>query len=269
MPQQIWRPSCDCSPGTSGMGTPDCRQCGQPGQYEGWHMGMIETFAASSRRTGLKPMGPHRRLADELFQGQIVTCPTCAGCRVLDVDNGKTWQLCPDCRGVGSLFKGTLQEFMGIRSRILAQFPEAGVASFEPDPELAIRCVDRDREVGGEPYAAVLKRFSPVPEVRCVRWTLAVRNEALKKKWPGGLPDYWRKFVTIHNESLTAICFHEPKWGVRSRELERVGLVEGRDFLVLDAGGAASLEEFEPVRLRVDWLSAYAHKGGLMISMRQ
>ena len=54
MPQQMWRPTCICNSSNHSMGSPlNCRDCGQPGQYDGWRLRMYEAMAAYMKRTGL------------------------------------------------------------------------------------------------------------------------------------------------------------------------------------------------------------------------
>jgi hypothetical protein len=56
------------------MGTPLCSRCGGPGEYDGWHYRMDEAMASYQSLYGLKPIGPHRRMADELFNEVKVKC---------------------------------------------------------------------------------------------------------------------------------------------------------------------------------------------------
>ena len=269
MPQQMWRPTCQCNPGIYSMGSPNCRDCGQPGQYDGWHLGMYEAMAAYTKRTGLAPIGPHRRLAGELFAGQYVLCRTCDGRGVLDAEGGRTWKSCPDCQGLGCFFKGTIQEFQELRARILEQFPKAAAASFKPDEKLMRNHADHGREDGEKDPRIVLKLLAPQAEIRCVFYTLAVRNEALEKKWRGGLPDYWSRFNTIHNSGITVSCFMGPYWGEQLEALIANGLEERKDFIIFDASDVILKKDFEPFRFRVDWLDGYVHKAGVMIYIKQ
>ena len=76
---------------------------------------------------GLKPIGPHRRLADELFADVSVACLTCAGRGLLDVSGGEAWIQCSDCRGMGFIWKSTSEEVKALRRQVLEDFPDAGV----------------------------------------------------------------------------------------------------------------------------------------------
>lgn len=279
MPQKMWRPRCQCSPRIAGMGSPNCRECGQPGAFDGWHLGMIEAMGAYQKQTGLKPIGPHRPLADELFHNRSEPCRTCHGRGVLDVDEGRTWKECPDCQGIGCLFKGTQQQFLEIRSRILSQFPNAASASFNPASHEAGEenaMTNKNVKQGAEPEHGdgekitdvVHNYIEPEAEIRCVFYTLAVRNEALKKKWRDGLYDYWRRYRTEHNDSITATCFMGPYWDEQFKKLIENGLEEGKDFILFDASDVILMKDFQPFHFRVDWLDGYVHKTGVMVYMK-
>jgi len=269
MPQQMWRPTCQCNLGIHSMGSPNCRDCGQPGQYDGWHLGMHEAMAAYTKRTGMAPIGPHRRLTDELLAGRSVLCRTCDGRGVLNAEGGRTWKDCPDCQGLGCFFRGTMREFLEIRSRILEQFPKAAAASFKPDEKLMRYCAAPGQEDGEKDLWIVQRRLAPEAEIRCVFYTLAVRNEALKKKWRGGLSDYWSRYNTIHNAGLTVSCFMGPYWDEQFEALIANGLEERKDFIVFDASNVILMKDFEPFHFRVDWLDGFVHKAGVMIHIKQ
>ena len=76
---------------------------------------------------GLKPIGPHRRLADELFAGVSVACQTCSGRGLLDVNAGEAWIPCQDCFGMGLVWTCTPEEVQALRRQVLETFPDAGV----------------------------------------------------------------------------------------------------------------------------------------------
>jgi hypothetical protein len=116
------------------MGTPFCRRCGGPGEYDGWHYRMHEAMARYQSLYGLKPIGPHRRMADELFNDVKVKCEACGGRGLRDVNGGASWEHCGVCRGLGILFTGPATEIAEIRSRVLDVFPDAAA---DPVPEFA------------------------------------------------------------------------------------------------------------------------------------
>ena len=127
MPQKFWNYSCCKNGRRAAGGMPTCPSCGQPGQYDGWHYGMYEAMSVYQNMHGLKPIGPHRRLADELFADASVACLTCAGRGLLDVSGGEAWIQCSDCRGIGYIWKITAEEVKVLRRQVLEAFPYAGV----------------------------------------------------------------------------------------------------------------------------------------------
>ena len=123
MPQRIWRYPC-C--GHAG-GSPKCMSCGKPGQYDGWHFGMYESMGRYQNMYGLRPMGPHRPLADELFDNTSRACVTCKGRGLLTVSANDSWMLCPDCRGMGHVWTISPERIKALRQMVLDAFPDAGV----------------------------------------------------------------------------------------------------------------------------------------------
>ncbi len=162
-----------------------------------------------------------------------------------------------------------MQDFLEIRSRILEKFPKAAVASFKPDEKQMSYRADECQEDGEKDPLTVLEHLSPEAEIRCVFYTLAVRNEALKKKWRGGLSDYWRKYTTVHNASLTISCFMGPYWDEQFEALIANGLEERKDFIVFNASNVILMKDFEPFHFRVDWLDGYVHEAGVMVYVKQ
>jgi RecJ-like exonuclease len=136
MPIKMWKPKCtDCEGKRFALtGTPVCGTCGTPGEYDGWHFGMHEMMAQYQSRFGLKPIGLHRKLADELFSKVTVKCHVCDGKGIRNLNGGESYEICGICRGLGSLFAGPLTELIEIRRRILEAFPDAAAASV---PEFA------------------------------------------------------------------------------------------------------------------------------------
>ena len=134
MPQKMWKHTCPEDGSAFWMGTPFCSRCGGPGGYDGWHYRMHEAMARYQSLYGLKPIGPHRRMADELFNDVKVKCEACGGRGPRDVNGGASWEHCGVCRGLGILFTGPATEIAEIRSRVLDAFPDAAA---DPVPEFA------------------------------------------------------------------------------------------------------------------------------------
>jgi hypothetical protein len=94
---------------------------------------MHEAMALYQTRYRLKPIGPHRRMTDELFASVRATCPACAGRGLRDTVGGRSWQVCSTCRGFGSYFTKSADEIEVLRSRVLAAYPDAAA---DPVPDI-------------------------------------------------------------------------------------------------------------------------------------
>jgi hypothetical protein len=78
MPSRFWKHACHGSPGSS---TSDsiCHTCGKTGEFAGWHYTRHEAMARYQTTYGLKPIGPHRKLTDQLFSAALEACGLCGG----------------------------------------------------------------------------------------------------------------------------------------------------------------------------------------------
>lgn len=132
MPQQMWKHTCPKSGSPHWTGSPACRTCGGVGEYDGWHLRMHEAMARYQTRYRLKPIGPHRRMTDELFASVTVRCQACAGRGLRDTADGSSWVPCFSCEGFGSLFTRPAEEIEALRRRVLAIHPDAAA---DPVPD--------------------------------------------------------------------------------------------------------------------------------------
>src|SRR5688500_5370465 len=115
MPLKRWKHPC-CDGTTGGLYTvPTCDRCGSTGEYAGWAWTMHEAMARYQTWYGIKPIGSHRKLVDELFGPRVVRCSTCSGSGLEGVDSGKGYRLCDDCGGEGKRFDGSEHEFERLR----------------------------------------------------------------------------------------------------------------------------------------------------------
>ena len=125
MPHIMWVHNCKkLHNGSVGLGVEVCPDCGEHGQYDGWHFSVVESMCAYHQRTGLAPFGPHRALADKLITPHMKACEQCKGIGVIDVENGKSWKDCPTCHGAQYLFDGTEKELEALRQKIYIAFPD-------------------------------------------------------------------------------------------------------------------------------------------------
>ncbi len=98
---------------------------------------MHEAMARYQSRYGLKPVGPHRRMADELFESASVECEACQGRGLHDAGASADYEICPTCSGFGWFFARSHEEIQQLRQRILDAFPDAAadpVPSFPAAP---------------------------------------------------------------------------------------------------------------------------------------
>ena len=133
MPQQMWKHTCRKDGSSYSMGSLVCSTCAGPGTYDGWHPRMHEAMALYQTRYRLKPIGPHRRMTDELFAAVRATCPACTGRGLQDTVGGRSWQVCSTCHGFGSYFTKPTDEIDALRSRVLAAYPDAAA---DPVPDI-------------------------------------------------------------------------------------------------------------------------------------
>ena len=110
MPQRLWAPTCAHE---SCVLTSDskCRRCGR--QHHVY---------------GLKPIGPHRGLADRILTPRREQCPSCHGRGIVTLRNGDAWALCGPCEGTGGHWACGLEEVEALRRRVLHKFPDSAVA---------------------------------------------------------------------------------------------------------------------------------------------
>lgn len=125
MPHKVWTHRCGRHKTAVQLGTESCPYCGQVGEYTGWGYSMVEAMGAYQYRTGIKPVGPHRPLADRLFQPYMKKCDHCKGSGLLDVRSGESWAQCPSCGGNCCVFTGTAQEWAALHDQVAGEFPDA------------------------------------------------------------------------------------------------------------------------------------------------
>src|SRR5262249_20609951 len=126
MPLRRWKHLCGCGGKGALYVVPNCERCGVPGEYVGWDWSMHEAMGRYQSWYGFKPIGPHRKLVDELFGPRVVRCSTCGGSGLKDIDSGQAYGVCDSCAGDGRLFDGSESEFERLRQEVLARYPDSG-----------------------------------------------------------------------------------------------------------------------------------------------
>jgi hypothetical protein len=106
---------------------PPCHYCGAASGVAEVSVSMHEAMWFYQQRTGLKPIGEHRPLADRLLSEFTTDCARCGGARGRIEDGELVW--CEACAGSGSAPGRHSPEMEGARATVLEQFPGAGVDS--------------------------------------------------------------------------------------------------------------------------------------------
>lgn len=100
-----------------------CSACRGSGHFTRWTLGTHERMARYQYVTGLRPIGPHRRLAGELLNPLRTECLGCAGEGILDDADG--WRVCTSCEGTGGHWTVNEARIRRELRKILRWFPEA------------------------------------------------------------------------------------------------------------------------------------------------
>jgi hypothetical protein len=127
MPHKIWKHQCNKYEATVWIRTEVCSYCEKRGAYDGWGYTHIEAMFAYQQRTGLKPIGPHRQLADKLLDPRMKICEQCKGRGLLDINQGERWEMCPRCKFAGYVFDGSAEELEALRQQVISAFPDVAV----------------------------------------------------------------------------------------------------------------------------------------------
>lgn len=82
---------------------------------------------------GLKPIGPHRRMADEKLSSLRRRCEMCFGRGIVDSDGSATWSRCSSCDTRGAFWTCSSEELETARVAVLQAFPDAEVKDPTPN----------------------------------------------------------------------------------------------------------------------------------------
>jgi hypothetical protein len=133
MPTQFWKHQCPGRPEIQ-TGSPYPCGCGEPKVYDGWHNDRFEAMAWYQKFYGLKPIGPHRKLEERLFEGTCRPCDACSGRGYFDAAGGRTFAVCDKCGGAGRCSTISMDERLALRAQVLAAFPDAAAPYDLPNP---------------------------------------------------------------------------------------------------------------------------------------
>ena len=124
MPHPMWRHPC-CSPEATLSAPADCPRCGQPSEFAGCWRSVIELMGQYQYVYGLRPLGPHRALANGLLNPLRTRCAACHGSGIISV-SVDVWRACVVCEGTGGMWVATEAELQAAYLRIFGAFPDAG-----------------------------------------------------------------------------------------------------------------------------------------------
>jgi len=127
MAQEMWIPKCGHVGAVTRTATPECEICGQEHQFDGWYLTMHERMAVYQYVYGLKPIGPHRPLADDVLAGKREPCRSCDGRGIVTLRRADHWALCATCEGTGGHWNCSPEELEALRRRVIEDFPDSGV----------------------------------------------------------------------------------------------------------------------------------------------
>jgi hypothetical protein len=122
----MFTPRCDHAGHAELVSWPECQTCGALHEFAGWFRHRHESMAAYQYAHGLKPIGPHRALADELLGPSRTWCRQCGGSGILTGDVNR-WHKCPSCEETGGYWTCTEEQLEALRGQVLERFPDAAV----------------------------------------------------------------------------------------------------------------------------------------------
>ena len=125
-------------------------------------------------------------------------------------------------------------------------------------------------DVGQQPQKEDYSLYTPREEIPCGFYALVARNQAIEKKWRGGLKAYVRKYGCEYNDEIAVACNLEMGFQFERQliDLSDNGLDMTDDFTLFDAGADRIVKAGEPCPTNADWLGGYFHDGVLMVFMK-
>ena len=133
MPILMYKPRCEHEGNADLTGSPRCRECGKEHEFAGPRLSMHESMARYQAVYGLKPIGPHRPMADKLLGGKRTACDECDAQGFVARDDGRGWLTCRSCEGTTRVWDCSPEEVEATRRIILERFPEAEAVNVSGD----------------------------------------------------------------------------------------------------------------------------------------
>lgn len=133
MPHRIWKHFCMAEGRERSHSRPSCEHCHALGMPAGWSYSAYERMGVYQQLYRLKPLGRHKRMADDLLEHLTGACEACHGEGLVDAEFD--WAYCNRCRGLGRFFTVSLTKVNEVRALVLAEYPDAAAGSvFEQPP---------------------------------------------------------------------------------------------------------------------------------------
>ena len=109
--------------------------------------------------------------------------------------------------------------------------------------------------------------FSSGKEIRCMLFTLAIRVEALRQKYSGGLKAFVETYGARCNRKLAFRCEINARFvDYAMRDLEDNGLIKNKDFVSFDVISLARFSnQGQEVDLGADWLKGFILNRMMMV----
>ena len=112
-------------------------------------------------------------------------------------------------------------------------------------------------------------RYISSEKISCAFYTIAVKNESLKNKYPDGLDAFLKIHKTICNDWISVACSMSDELEEIVLDLKKNNFEFGKDYFAFDANDhhmdinwdQESCPKIIPVHLNVDWLNAEIYTG--------
>jgi len=108
------------------------------------YRGIYSMMARYQALRGVKPVGPHRRLADDLLTNITCECESCKGTGYFFICGGMVRLVCPICNSLGETYRISIGEVLALRQKVLDHYPDAETPHWRP-----ARSLLSEQESGG------------------------------------------------------------------------------------------------------------------------
>ena len=96
------------------------------------YRGIYFMMARYQALRGVKPVGPHRSLADDLLTNIACECESCEGRGCFFICGGMVRLVCPICNSLGEIYSISIGELLALRQKVLDHYPDAETPHWRP-----------------------------------------------------------------------------------------------------------------------------------------